>query len=290
MIGLFLKEVICIDFAHFCKGVYTAVEGIANQDSFVSEIFKASGSSYAFTKKGAYSASNYGAKLFNGGKPLSRKHLDSFPNPINTAGLAKYLSAHIKKESARIVMNYFTIPTDADINVSTLARALADQFQIIINEPDSDADVVATNYQFYLTNSAECNASPYMPLYDGDSFWVETPSSKRQYTVMFYEHFTHTWKLLNTGKVIWQGRKLLCKNRDDISPCPLQKVVNLPETAPNEQAIVSIEFDARGEEDSYTSRWYMVDSNDKDCFPNHSSSLDIMITVENKAFTKSGGN
>ena len=89
MIGLFLKGVICIDFAHFCKGIYGSVEGVANQDSFVVEVFKAAGSSYAFAKKGAYSASNYGAKLFNGGKPLSKKHMDSFPDPINTTGLAK---------------------------------------------------------------------------------------------------------------------------------------------------------------------------------------------------------
>ena len=114
MIGLFLKGVICIDFAHFCKGIYGSVEGVANQDSFVVEVFKAAGSSYAFTKKGAYSTSNYGAKLFNGGKPLSKKHRDSFPNPTNTTGLAKFLSEHIKKASARTVMNYFTIPTDAD--------------------------------------------------------------------------------------------------------------------------------------------------------------------------------
>lgn len=97
LIGLFLKGMICIDFAHFCKGIYGTVEGVANQDSFVVEVFKAAGNSYAFIKKGAYSASNYGAKLFNGGKPLSKKHRDSFPNPINTTGLAKFLSEHIKK-------------------------------------------------------------------------------------------------------------------------------------------------------------------------------------------------
>ena len=141
---------ICIDFAHFCKGIYGSVEGVANQDSFVMEVFKAAGSSYAFTKKGAYSSSNYGAKLFNGGKPLSKKHRDSFPDPINTTGLAKYLSEHIKKASVRTVMNYFTIPTDADINIPALAKALTDQLQIIIHEPDSDADIIATNYQQYL--------------------------------------------------------------------------------------------------------------------------------------------
>lgn len=97
LIGLFLKGVICIDFAHFCRGIYNSTEGVPNQDAFVIDVFKAAGSSYSFTKKGAYSNSNYGVKLFNGGKLLSRNHRSSFPNPINTTGLAKYLSEHIKK-------------------------------------------------------------------------------------------------------------------------------------------------------------------------------------------------
>jgi len=78
----------------------------------VIDIFQSAGSNYSFTKRGAYSSSNYGTKLCNGGKPLSKKHRDSFPNPINTTGLAKYLSEYMKKASVRTVMNYFTIPTD----------------------------------------------------------------------------------------------------------------------------------------------------------------------------------
>ena len=48
-------------------------------------------------------------------------------------------------------MNYFTIPTYADINIPALTKALADQLQIIIHEPNSDADIIATNYQQYLS-------------------------------------------------------------------------------------------------------------------------------------------
>lgn len=177
MIGLFLKGVICIDFAHFCRGIYNSTEGVPNQDAFVIDVFKAAGSSYSFTKKGTYSNSNYGAKLFNGGKLLSRNHRSSFPNPINTTGLAKYLSEHIKKASVRTVMNYFTIPTDADINASALTKALADQLQIIIHEPDSDADIVATNYQQYLSQPETDEPSFHKPLYDGDAFWIGTASA-----------------------------------------------------------------------------------------------------------------
>jgi len=290
LIGLFLKGVICIDFAHFCKGIYGSVEGVANQDSFVVEVFRLSGSSYAFTKKGAYSASNYGTKLFNGGKPLSKKHRNSFPNPINTTGLAKFLLEHIKKASIRNVMNYFTIPTDADINALALTKALADQFQIIIHEPDSDADIIATNYQRYLSQPETDKPSFHKPLYDGDDFWIETALADRRHVVDFYEHFTHTWKLLNSGKVTWTGRRLICINEDSITPCAMQLSIDIPDTAPNGRAVVSVEFDARGDEDTFESQWVMVDKNNKKCYPNYSNPFNVMIAVENKAFKRSGGN
>ena len=290
MIGLFLKGVICIDFAHFCKGIYGSVEGVANQDFFVVEIFKAAGSSYAFTKKDAYSTSNYGAKLFNGGKPLSKKHRDSFPNPINTTGFTKYLSEHIKKASVRTVMNYFTIPTDADINALALTKAIADQLQIIIHEPDSDADIIATNYQQYLSQPETYELSFHNPLYAGDAFWIETATADRRHVVDFYEHFTHTWKLLNSGKIAWTDRRLICINENAVTPCAMQLSIDIPNTAPNGRAVVSVEFDARGDEDTFESQWVMVDKNNKECFPNYSSPFNVMIVVDNKTFTKSGGN
>lgn len=289
-LGLFLKGVLCIDFAHFCKGIYGSVEGVANQDSFVIEVFKASGSSYVFTKKSAYSASNYGAKLFNGGKPLSKMHRASFPNPINTAGIAKYLSEHIKKASVRTLMNYFTIPTDANINISALARALADQLQIIIHEPDSNADIIVTNYQQYLSQPETDEPSVHKPLYNGDAFWIEMLLADRRHVVDFYEHFTHTWKLLNSGKVAWTGRRLVCINEDSITPCAMQPSIDIPDTAPNGRAVVSVEFDARGDEDTFESQWVMVDNDNKECYPNYSSPFNVTIVVENKTFKRSGGN
>ena len=171
MVRTFSEEVIRIDFEHFCKGIYDSLDENANQDDFVIDVFKAAGSTYSFNKKSAYSSSNYPAKLYNGSEKLSRNYRGSFPNPIDTNGLAGDLAEHIKKESVRTVMNYFTIPTDAEINILALSRVLADQFQIVIHEPDSDAKVVAANYQRYLTEPVEEGWTPYKPLYDGDSFW-----------------------------------------------------------------------------------------------------------------------
>ena len=187
-------------------------------------------------------------------------------------------------------MNYFTIPTDADINTSALAKALADQFQIIIHEPDSDADIMATNYQRYLSEPETDEPSFHKPLYDGDAFWVETPPPDRRHVVDFYEHFTHTWELLNAGKVTWTGRKLICINEDSITPYAMQQSIDIPDTAPNRKVILSIEFDARGDENSFESKWVMVDKDNKECYPNYSSPFNVMIIVENKTFRRSGGN
>ncbi len=288
-IGLFLKGVICIDFAYYCKGIYDSIEGVANQDSFVVDVFKAAGSSYAFAKKSAYSASNYGAKLFNGSKPLSKKHRNSFPNPINTTDLAKYLSEHIKKESVRNVMNYFTIPTDAEIDLKPLSRALADQLQIIIHEPDSNLEIVVANYQKYMTEQVEEGWSPYQPLYDGDAFWVENVPSEREHSADFYECFSHTWKIMNSGKVKWTGRKLICVNKDDITPYAIKESIDIPDTNPNSRVSITVEFDARGVEDDFVSAWMIVDSEGRDCFPDHTESLSVTIRVENKSFKRSGG-
>lgn len=289
MLGLFSEEVIRIDFEHFCKGIYDSCEGIANQDDFVIDVFKAAGSTYSFNKKSAYCSSNYAAKLYNGGKKLSRNHRGSFPNPIDTNGLAGYLAEHIKKESVRTVMNYFTIPTDAEINIPALSRALADQFQIVIHEADSDAEVVAANYQRYLTETVEEGWTPYKPLYDGDSFWVETAPAERSHSVDFYEKFTHTWKLLNTGKAKWTGRKLVCTNKEDITPYADMDSIDIPETPPNGRATISVGFDARGDEDTFVSTWIIVDDKGKDCFPDHTGSLSVTVKVENKSFKRSGG-
>ena len=187
-------------------------------------------------------------------------------------------------------MNYFTIPTDADINASALAKALADQLQIIIHEPDSDADIIATNYQQYLSQPETDEPSFHKPLYDGDAFWIETAPADRRHVVDFYEHFTHTWKLLNSGKVPWTSRRLICVNDDSITPCAMQQSIDIPETAPNGRATVSVEFDARGDEDTFESQWVMVDKNNKECYPNYSSPFNVTIVVENKTFKRSGGN
>lgn len=96
--------------------------------------------------------------------------------------------------------------------------------------------------------------------------------------------------MLNYGKAAWIRRKLACRNEDTITPYAMQQSIDIPNTAPNGRAVVSVEFDARGDEDNYESEWVMVDKDNKDCYPNHSSPLNVTIMLENKLFEKSGDN
>lgn len=82
-------------------------------------------------------------------------------------------------------MDYFTIPTDSDVNTSALTKALADQLQIIIHEPNSDDDIIATNYQQYLAQPETGEPSFHKPLYAGDAFWVVSAPADRRHVVDF---------------------------------------------------------------------------------------------------------
>ena len=73
-----------------------------------------------------------------------------------------------------------------------------------------------------------------------------------------YERFTHTWRIINTGSVPWKNRKLVCQNADEITPTAEQMSIELPDTDPNRSATVAVEFDARGEEETFVSKWFMV--------------------------------
>ena len=97
------------------------------------------------------------------------------------------------------VMNYFIIPTDAEINILALSRGLADQFQIVMES------------------------------------------------------------------------------------------IYIPETLPNGRATISVEFDARGDEDIFVSTWIIVNDEGKDCFPDHTASLSVSAKAGNKSFKRSSG-
>lgn len=278
-----------IEFHDFCCYAYEGITDLANQGDFVDGIFKAAGSSYTFSTSDRYSHSNYPTKLFNGGKPLSGKIRRSFSNPIDKKGVTAYLEKHIDSDKVRTVMNKFSLPGNAETSLTALSWALSEQLQIIIHEPDNHVDVVAAEYQRYLTETVDTLSAPFQPLYDGDSYWNQSDRSST-YKLDFYEKITHEWVIRNMGKVRWTGRKLICTNHKQIPPRADTDSINIPDTNPGETVTVAVTFDARGVEGRHDSTWAMVNADGDDCFPSSNGTLKVTIMVVNKAFCKDGGN
>ena len=112
---------------------------------------------------------------------------------------------------------------------------------------------------------------------------------ERHHVVSFYEVFTHTWNIRNTGKVEWRDRKLKWIKSDKPSPRPSETLISIPHTPPGEVFTLYVQYDARGSEGIFKSEWIMVDSDDNNCFPNPFGSLDVYITVNNTLLDKFGG-
>lgn len=277
-----------IEFKNFCGKAYDGITNLSNQGDFVTDIFKAAGSNYIFNTTG-YSKSNYPTKLFNGGKPLSGKIRKSFRDPIDKKGVADYLEKHISNGLIQTVMDNFAIPGNAEINLTALSWALAEQLQIIIHQPDSDSDVVSSEYQRYANEPIDTLGSSFQPLYAGDAYWNQSDRNST-YTIDFYEKITHKWVIKNTGKVCWTNRKLVCSNYKQVPPRTDTDSIVIPETKPGETATLAVIFDARGIEGQFVSTWAMINGSGDDCFPNSSYSFSVTINVINKAFNSYGGN
>jgi hypothetical protein len=170
-----------------------------------------------------------------------------------------------------------------------LSLALSEQFQIIIHDKDNTENVIPQYYQKFLNHSDQNDTSDYSSLYPSDSFWNDNQMDERHHVVSFYEVFTHTWNIRNTGKVEWRDRKLKWIKSDKPSPRPSETLISIPHTPPGEVFTLYVQYDARGSEGIFKSEWIMVDSDDNNCFPNPFGSLDVYITVNNTLLDKFGG-
>ena len=121
-----------------------------------------------------------------------RQDSQEFQQPHRQKGVTAYLEKHIDSDKVRTVMNKFLLPGNAETSLTALSWALSEQLQIIIHEPDNHVDVVAAEYQRYLTKTVDTLSAPFQPLYDGDSYWNQSDRSST-YKLDFYE------KLLTNG-------------------------------------------------------------------------------------------
>jgi transcriptional regulator with XRE-family HTH domain len=108
------------------------------------------------------------------------------------------------------------------------------------------------------------------------------------------ERFTKTWAVQNVGTVAWQQRRLaraddaivVARRLGDGSLAPmvdahlrtLQAEVRLPDAAPGDLAVVSVDFEAPHESCSVASVWRIVDGDGRACYP-PDFFLQVVVTV-----------
>lgn len=195
---------------------------------------------------------------------------DSFPKPINKKEASDYLIAYFDDKKIDGAANSFGIPTDNPINKEAFAYAIVEQFNRYFESDDED---ISDNvYQEYLrfsvmpTEQVEVVLKSRGTLVAGDSAFLPPQSNKKQHNTVCYSNFLHTWVIKNNGRVNWSGRKLKLINQSDIRPRANQKEIPIPETAPLNQAVVTVEIQARGFEGAYEMKWIMENFQGQNCF------------------------
>lgn len=105
--------------------------------------------------------------------------------------------------------------------------------------------------------------------------------------------FDKTWIIQNLGNQTWHNRFLECQNPPyhlelpqglsslDYYLCPIQNRIAIPTTYPNQQAILTVRFQAPKIAGSYISYWKMVDEQGNFFFPNQEQiGLSTLIVVK----------
>ncbi|MGL5973150.1 MAG: NBR1-Ig-like domain-containing protein [Oscillospiraceae bacterium] len=270
-----------IEFSRYCGNIYPICSDVQSQGMFVSKLFAAGGSTSFSTT--ASSDKEYQKKLCNGSKPLTQKLKSSFPRDLNQDTVSDLLKKHIKAEKVRDVMTAFAIPISAKEDISILAKALAEQFRLLIESVENDVDdIVAAEYQRLLSNPTAMGiaTTPKTPLYTDDNAWVLDFIPERRYTLKCYDEFQYTWHIRNNGKQIWRGRKFCFINSTEVRPRTSENCINIPDVSPGQDIKIAANFDARGFEGLFNCIWEMQDIDGNNCFPNDKNLFVITLNVE----------
>lgn len=271
----------------FCKAVYVKKQPLASQPKFLNALCTGAGAEWSY-------GDDYGRKLSNGTKHLTQDARDTFPATIDspevTTFLWKYLTdttvaPKVLATRCSVVAANAGLSTTLNIDPDAFIPALADWFIAIIKNPE-DCDILAAAYQRRLGGGSDPTPSSFTPLYAGDKVIVSKPPSQQDYSKPFWSEFSHEWVLQNLGTINWTGRSLVCTNPKDNGVRPDSTRIPVPDTPPSEFARVNCDFETRGREGKATSQWTLTDDNDQNCFPNHGTSLEVVVNVVNTGAPK----
>lgn len=195
-----------MNLSRLCKGVRPYCKKIKSQKAFVKEMLKAAGNGYI--------SDSYAKQLYSGGKPFTDELKSGFASTDRTQELITFFEENITDEEGVIID--FGIPEKTDCNKKALCVALTRQMQELINGTDDVDDILAMTYEAEKTNNSEeiTGALP-QPLYMGDSV---NAFYNRIHVIQSYEKVIHQWEIINTGKLVWTGRKLVYMRGDKDRP------------------------------------------------------------------------
>lgn len=268
-----------MDFSQCSKKIYPYCKGIQNQSIFVAKLFWAGGSKNF--SDSPYDSHEYEKKLISGTKPkpLTDKLKQTFPSPVDVAGIEAFFMECIDEDRIPEAMNAYGIPDTIEPDKNCLSAALARQYQLLFESPDIDVeDIISTEYRRLLADEPEDDLIQFKPLYKGDS--ASAYGGEQEYQKNTDNSFRHVWELRNTGTVTWEGRKLVFIKTYKTGPLAEQTVIQIPKMEPGTHKKIAVVMQTRGKEGRFCCHFEMQDSDGKNCFPNHNSMFDIKVKID----------
>lgn len=259
-----------MNLSRLCKGVSPYCKKIKSQKAFVKEMFKAAGNGYI--------SDSYAKQLYSGRKPFTDELKSGFGSTDRTQELITFFEENITDEEGVIVD--FGIPEKTDCNKKALCVALTRQMQELINGTDDVDDILAMTYEAEKTNNSEeiTGALP-QPLYMGDSI---NTFYNRTHVIQSYEKVVHQWEIINTGKLVWTGRKLVYMRGNKDRPEANPSVIELPDIKPNQSIKITTTIDGRGFDGITYCKWEMQDADGQNCFPKRDTIFSVTIDAKYK--------
>jgi hypothetical protein len=261
-----------VDFSEFCELTKPQYFGYKKQPWYLKDLFKAAGI------RRDYSDDHLKA-VFNGTKPFASNMKRYFPHPVRIDSIAAFFEKHLQSEYVKLLADAFGIPADEEKNLSYLSYALAAQVAAFISnrEETESENIVPDKYEEARVRKESGVYQITRRLYDGDDVWVEDRTKK--HAAAFYEKIHHTWVIHNQGNVIWHKRKLVCANPEETGRRTKVFEIEIEELQPGKYIKIATDFNARGQEGKFVSKWDMIDEHGNNCFPGSRNIFDVEINT-----------
>ncbi len=258
-----------------CSGVYSSrnKNRIKNQEDFITELFTAAGAT-------PYISPTYKKQLLSGRKPFTDSLKAQLRGKENQQPLENFFMSCIADDKVSDVLLRFGVPEKEQANKKALSVALALQMKALIDSDEEDVDnIIISSYQMAKSSPDEQRSSTslFKPLYQGDEVYVNNSGN---YKIDSHGTVTHTWSIMNAGKITWSGRKLVYRRGPKDRPEANPDKIDIPEVSPGESIKIATTFDGRGFDGIYRCIWEMQDADGANCFPNRDSLFCVTIDAK----------